>query len=175
MNIKGLKEREVGNYPLFLKYLNKEISTLDLLGIFSRSTDPLTAKICNEALNNPPSMEKFEIELREAVHDIITVGLGDEFKAFVNHYIEPALVEDIDLGDSQFGQNVSRVVRIRNPEAEWLPALLCYNLVLYIKAFGLKSLKICRVCSKFFSHKGEYAVYCSDPCKAAGKNQRKEV
>lgn len=176
MNVKGLKERQIGHEPLFLRYLNKELSTVDLLNIFTRSSDPLTAETATEALNSDsfPDMEKFRLELKEAVYDIIKEGLGEEFKAFVNHYMEPALIEDIDNQKAQFGENVSRTARIKDPDAEWLPAFLCYNLCLYIKAFGLESLKSCRVCFKLFSHKGKYAVYCSDPCKNAGRHQQKK-
>lgn len=165
INTKGIKEREIGNSPLFIRFLNKEIGVSDLLNIYSRSSDPFTSETANKLMEDPPDLEKFRIELTDAVRDIISHGPGEEFKAFVNHYMEPALIEDINRHSSQFGENTSRTVRIKDADSNWIQALLCYNTILYIKAFGLESLKICKVCSKFFSHKGKYAVYCSDSCK----------
>ena len=174
MNTNGLKEREIGSNPLFLRFINKELSTGDLLIIFSRASDPFTAETALKAIEDPPDLENFRKELTDAVRDIAREGPGEEFKAFVNNYMAPSLEEDVSNSASQFGENVSRTARVKDPDSDWVQGLLCYNVCMYIKAFGLENLKSCRVCSKLFSHKGKYAVYCSDSCKAAGKQVKKK-
>jgi hypothetical protein len=137
--------------------------------IFAKSPDSYTAQTAMKAQENPPNLDTFKKELREAVTDIISEGLAEEFAAFANNYMEPSLVEDVESSDNKQGQNISREARIRDENSPWVEGLICYNLCLYIKAFGLESLKKCRICSKFFNHKGKYAVYCSDACKASSK------
>jgi hypothetical protein len=155
--------------PLFIRFLNNELSSGDLLAIFAKSSDSHTAQIATKAQENPPNLETFKKELKEAVSDIITEGLAEEFAAFVNNYMETSLIEDVESSDNKHGQNISREARVQDEDSPWVEGLICYNLCLYIKGFGLESLKKCKTCSKFFNHKGKYAVYCSDGCKASSK------
>jgi len=164
-----MKNRE----PLFLRFINKEVGVSDLLSTFARSGDPYTAETATAAMGNPPNLDEFLLEITEATRDIIRSGIGDEFKAFVNHYMMDSIAEDIESGDTPQGQNISRTARVRDADTPWVQGLLCYNLCLYVKAYGLQDLKICKICNKFFAHKGQYALYCSDACKKQGKAEKK--
>jgi len=157
------------NTPLFLRFLNRETSVLDILSSFSKVEEKTTAEAAKAALDNPPDIEEFRKELEEAVRDLIKEGLGDEFKAFVNHYMESSLEEDIHIENGSFGENRSQTARVKNPSGPWVQGFICYNLCLYIKAFGLEELKTCKVCGKIFNHKGKWAAYCSDLCKSNKK------
>ena len=86
--------------------------------------------------------------------------------------MEESLEEELEVSDSRFGENRTQIARIKDEQGPWVQGILCYNLCLYIKAFGLESLKSCRVCQKLFAHKGKWAVYCSDQCKK-NKDQKK--
>lgn len=158
--------------PLFLKFLNREISVDGMLQIFSKASDPQTSEAALSLIDKPPDLEEFRKEFVEAVNDIVGKGVGEEFKAFVNNYMEPSLEENIQTSEGQLGQNLSREAKVKDPNAPWLQAYVCYNLCLYIKAFGLDALKKCKVCAKFFCHKGKYAIYCSDQCKIEGKQKK---
>ena len=157
--------------PLFLKFLNREVSVEDMLDSFSRSSDSYTASTAVETLKVPPDLEDFRTELNDALVDIIKDGLGKEFSAFVDNYMASSLVEDIETQKRQLGKNVSRTARVKDKSMPWVQGLICYNLSLYIRAFGLEALKQCKVCGKIFAHKGKYALYCSDSCKAK-KNKK---
>lgn len=159
------------NDPLFLRFVNREVTATDLLMTFSRSQDPATADAAMKALEQPPELTEFHAELSEALDDIIRHGIGDEFKAFVNNYMAPTLVEDLSSEGSPYGENTERIARVKDPAGPWVQALLCYNLCLYVKAFGFETLKLCKICGKPFSHKGKWALYCSEECKAQGKNK----
>jgi len=166
------KENLVGNKnPMFLRFLNKESNVSDLLMSFSQAGHSYTAAAAKKALQNPPDLESFRQELDGAVRDIIKEGPGDEFKAFVNHYMEPSLTEEMGSEKTPLGQNQRQIAYVKDENAPWIQGLICYNLCLYIKAFGLMELKSCRVCSKIFANKGQYAVYCSDACKKNQKNK----
>ena len=145
--------------------MNKEVGTVELLTSFARSPDEKTARAATKALTSTPDLGPFQKELKEAVDDLITEGAGEEFKAFVNHYMA-ALEEDLQIEDTPRGENRSQTARIKDETGPWIQGFICYNLCLYIKAFGLQDVKKCRVCGKVFAHKGQYAVYCSDQCKS---------
>lgn len=159
--------------PMFLQFLNKERGVSDLLTSFSKSSDETTARAAKDMIKSPPDLDSFRDELKEAVIDILTNGLGDTFKAFVNDYMS-ALQEDYESKDTKNGMNMSHTATVADPDGPWIQGFICYNLCLYIKAFGLENVKMCRVCHKIFSHKGKWAVYCSDPCKKKGKEKREQ-
>jgi len=158
--------------PLFLRFVNRELGVSDLLRLFSRSPDPLTSETAIKAVESPPDLTDFHKELTEAVEDMVKEGVGEEFRAFVNNYMKDSIVEDVQSSPSGQGENVSRVARIKDPSATWIQGFVCYNLCLYLKAYGQENLKKCKMCGKIFAHKGKYAVYCSDQCKAHAKGKQ---
>jgi len=160
--------------PLFLKFLNQEVTELEMLSSFSQSRDPYTVKAAVELMSNPPDLKEFYNEFKDAVSDIIQEGFDDKFIAFVDHYMKPTLEDEAKTQRVERGTNVSLSVKVKDKSGPWIQGLICYNLSLYIKVFGLGALKKCRICSKFFDHKGKYAVYCSDACKAR-KNEVKKT
>ena len=155
--------------PLFVRFINGDTGLMEMLDSFSQSKDPYTLQAVEKARVNTPDISDFKKELKEAVLDIVKEGIDDTFKVFVDHYMGGALEEDIKSSKDPLGDNVQRVVRVINDEAPWIQALICYNLSLYIRTFGLESLKSCKVCNKLFSNKGQYAAYCSDSCKKQSK------
>jgi hypothetical protein len=160
-----VKENSYGEKnPLFLRFVNRKISTVDVLQSFSQSKDPITAGAAVKALENPPDLEDFRKELEEAVRDLVKEGLGEEFKVFVNHYMEPSIVQVTDTEKTPFGENRMHSACIKDVDSTWIEGFICYNLCLYIKAFGLDNLKSCRTCGTLFCHKGKWAVYCEDIC-----------
>ena len=150
---------------MFLRFINRKSSVTDLLVSFSRTENQETLNAVNKVMGSPPDLESFRKELEDAVRDIVRDGPGPEFKAFVDHYMEPSLVEKKVLHRTPRGDNRSQVAYVKDENAPWIQGFICYNLCLYIKAFGLDSLKVCKVCDTVFSHKGKYAAYCSDACK----------
>jgi len=156
--------------PLFVRYLNGEIGILEMMDSFSRMTeDTYTLKAIENARTAFPDMSGFKEELKGAVLDIMNKGLDEAFKFFVNHYMESSLAEDIKTAKSSLGDNITRTARVKDENETWIQGLICYNMSLYIRAFGLDNLKMCRICQRFFSNKGPYAIYCSDSCKKIGK------
>lgn len=154
---------------MFLRFINRETGVSELLNSFAKSSDKKTADAAIESLKNIPDIEEFRQELEEAVRDLIQEGIGEEFKAFVNNFLS-ALEEDIITKDTSQGENRSQIARVKDIEGPWIQGFICYNLCLYIKAFGLENLKSCKVCEKLFAHKGKWAVYCSDLCKKKKQN-----
>jgi hypothetical protein len=164
------KETSFGDKnPLFLRFINRGVTVMDLLNIYSTSDDPYTAKAAQDALADPINLEDFRKELEDAVRDIIRDGPGEEFKAFVNHYMEPSVQQFFDTSKTPFGENRKHAVYVKDRESTWVQGFICYNLSIYIKAFGLDSLKACKTCGKIFAHKGKWAVYCEDACNPKKK------
>jgi len=156
---------ETHKTPMFLKFLNKELGIMDLLSSFTRADDTLTASAASQALEKTPDLTEFRSELDDAVEDLISNGVSEELKAFVNHYMD-CLQEDVETSTTPLGENRSHIARVKDKTGPWVQGFICYNLALYIKVFGVADLKKCRVCGKKFAHKGKYAVYCSPACKS---------
>ena len=150
--------------PLFMRYLNGETGVLDIIISFSKSTDSYTSEAAKKALADPPDLDSFKKELEGAVRDIVKEGPGDEFKAFVNHYMESSLREDTTYKQGSLGESRRQVAYVKDDQSTWIQGFICYNLCLFIKAFGLETLKSCKTCGKLFCNKGKYAVYCTDAC-----------
>ena len=154
----------IANTPLFIRFCNGE-SVSSVISSIIRTADKRSSAIAILALENPSDLEDFRKELQEAVKDLVNQGLGEELKAFANHYMEGSVEQDMKTGSTPQGENFSVVLSIKDADSTWIQGFICFNLCLYVKAFGLENLKICRTCGKYFDHKGKYAVYCSDVCK----------
>jgi len=164
------KEASYGDKnPLFLRFINRKIGVVDLLNAFTQSEDAYTIEVAKKALNDPPDLEDFRQELEEAVRDIIKDGPTEEFKSFVNHYMEDSIYQCYDNKKTPWGENRRHSVFVKKEDSTWIQGLVCYNLSLYIKAFGLDNLKACKTCGNLFAHKGKWAVYCEDTCNPKKK------
>ena len=154
--IKVNKENSIGHKnPMFLRFINRESGVRDLLASFSRSHHPFTAKTAEEVAKNPPDLESFREELEGAIRDIISKGIDDDFRDFVNHYMQPSISEEVTTIETSLGENKSQFVIIKDPQSTWIQGFVCYNLFLYIKAFGMSDMKLCKTCGKIFTHKGK--------------------
>lgn len=151
--------------PLFLRFANGRVTEQEVIEIFLKDTDDDKSKgIATKALEKPPVLDVFKRDFRSALDDLIDNGLSNQFINYVNSYMKPSLLEFVEGGNSsRIGEK--RRVTLKEEDTPWVEAVICYNLCLYIKSFGLQTIKHCPVCQKFFSHKGKYAKYCSDQCK----------
>jgi len=157
---------------LFIRFCNGE-SAVPVITAVSKSSDKKTSEIALRALDNsPPDLEKFRGELKDAVSDLIKDGVNEEFKSFVDHYMTDSIEQETRSKETPLGEDKSTMATIKNENSTWIEGFICFNLCLYIKAFGLENLKKCRICNKFFDHKGKYAVYCSDTCKKQKKKEK---
>lgn len=154
--------------PLFIRVANRSSGALDIIRSFANtSKDEASIKIAEETINNIPDISLFVKDLREVLDDLSDNGVNQRIINYVNSYMKPSLSEVVNSSaGSRAGEN--RWVFIKNPDSPWVEAIVCYNLSLYIKAFGFDSIKNCPVCSKYFTNKGKYAKYCSDACKGQG-------
>ena len=150
--------------PLFLRFINRTLTVGDLLRTFFESSDLETVRASQELINSPPDLEYFRVELEDAVRDLARAGLNEEITSFLDHYMEPSLLQEFSSSKNSLGENRSSVAKIKDKNSTWIEGFICFNLTLYIKAFGLDNLKICKTCGKLFAHKGKWAVYCEDGC-----------
>ncbi len=155
--------------PLFIRFANGQSTAADVADAVEESSrDTHTQEIVRKAREDLPDLRVFKDDLQKAVADLIDNGPDQHFKNYVNSYMKPSLEEFVEGGSgNRAGER--RWVKVKAADTPWLEAVVCYNLCLYVRAFGIKELKHCPVCKKFFSHKGKYAKYCSDVCKGQGK------
>ena len=154
--------------PLFVRFANGQVEHPDILESFlSSSTHEPSREIVLKAKESSADLSLFRRDFSNMVRDIIDNGVNQHFINYVNSYMKPSLEEIVESSNGgRTGEK--RFVIIKAGDTPWIEAAVCYNLCLYIRAYGTKEIKQCKVCKKYFSNKGKYAVYCSDACKGSG-------
>ena len=150
--------------PLFIRLANRKAGALDIIHSFKESSqDEPSIEIANDAIEKVPDISLFIKDFREVIEDLIDNGVNQRVINYINSYMKPSLSEVLDSSGGE-----RRWIYLKDAKAPWVEAIVCYNLSLYIKAFGLDTIKNCPVCSKFFTHKGKYSKFCSESCKGQG-------
>jgi hypothetical protein len=157
--------------PLFIRFLNSQVDERTLLETFiDSSKDDTTREIIRDR-KETPDLSVFKKDFANAVKDLTEDGINSYFVNYVNSYMKPSLEEFLEEVSHQGTGMEKRWVKILDKDAPWLEALICYNMCLYVKAFSSSTIKSCKQCQKFFTHKGKYASYCSEICKNSKASQ----
>lgn len=111
-------------------------------------------------------VELFHDKFRYAMFSFIktNVGLNSAITEFIGSYVTP---EDYTTSFSGDGEFID--LKITDVNTETVKKLVCWSLLMYLKYFEYRTLKVCKICNNFFSIKGKYAVYCSEQCKMLNK------
>lgn len=151
--------------PLFIRFVNGLSTTSSIISSFLETTghEP-SRKIALKALDNVPVLDLFKKDFKKALVDLIDNGINNQFINYVNSYMKPSLREVVE-GNGRNVTGEKRVVFIKDEDTPWVEAIICYNLCLYLKIYGISEIKKCVNCDKFFTNKGKYAKYCSEACK----------
>jgi hypothetical protein len=157
--------------PLFIKFLNGQINPTQIIDtVIGSSKDQQSKDIALQKKESEIDLSLFREDFVKVIADLIDNGINQRVINYVNSYMKPSLEEFVD---SSAGNRVneSRYISIKAADAPWVEAVICYNLCIFIKAYGFKEIKQCSNCGKFFSYKGQYAKYCSDSCKMVGSGK----
>jgi hypothetical protein len=151
--------------PLFIRFVNGQVSAVDIVELFLSSTKhQQSIEIATRLKDKSPDISVFRNDFKNLLMDLIDNGVNQRLINYVNSYMKPSLEEVCESsGGGRAGE--SQYIFIKAEDTPWVEAIVCYNLCLYIKAYGFRELKLCPVCKKFFSNKGKYAKYCSESCK----------
>jgi len=155
--------------PLFIKFLNSQINHSQIIdSVINTAKDQRSKDIATSKKDEEVDISIFREDFRRVVLDLVDSGINQRVINYIDSYMKPSLEEFVEPNQGN-RINESRYVSIKSEDAPWIEAVICYNLCIFIKVYGFKDIKQCSTCSKFFSHKGQYAKYCSEPCKAVGK------
>lgn len=145
--------------PLFVRFANGEASAEDVIGAMSSSKDAKTKEIVSKALTTVPDLSVFRTDFKSMLSDLAENGVSRRVINYVDSYMKPSLEEYVEgAGTTMAGE--ARWVAVKADDAPWPEAVVCYNMCLYLRAYGIKELKQCPTCKKFFTNKGRYAKYC---------------
>lgn len=151
--------------PLFIRFANSQVDGEGIIdAVISGTSHEPSRKIAEEKQKDLPDFSLFRRDFRNLLQDIIESGISRKMINYVDSYMKPSL-EEIDIKSEGRRSGEHREAVIKAEDAPWPEAIVCYNFCLYIRAYGVKEIKLCPVCSKFFSNKGKYAKYCSEACK----------
>jgi hypothetical protein len=154
--------------PLFLRFVNSTADAADIArSLVEGSKDEATVEVASKVLQNEEfgDLKQFRADFANMLEDLIDNGPIPPVRQYLTDYMEPSLSEYANDSAVHNTGMTDRWVSIKDPEAPWMEAIVCYNLCMYLKGFGGKDLKRCPVCFNFFNHKGPHAVYCSQVCK----------
>lgn len=155
--------------PLFIKFINGLVNHQHIIDtVMDSAKDQKSKDIAAKKKSEAIDLSLFRNDFKNVIVDLIDNGINQRIINYINSYMKPSLEEFID-NSSGSRVNESRHIEIKAEDAPWMEALICYNLCIFIKAYGFKEIKQCATCGKFFSHKGQYAKYCSDACKTINK------
>lgn len=154
--------------PLFIRFANEPLNIDELLNGFDRQFENDKSKKIVEAVKvSPPDLKIFKRDFKKMLADLVENGINQNIKNYVNSYMKPSLEEYIDEAPgNRSGEH--RFIAIKSADTPWIEAIICYNLCLYLRVYGISELKQCPVCTVFFCHKGKYGKYCGDSCKSQG-------
>lgn len=156
--------------PLFIRFSNGIVDAEGIIISFLDSARHGESKeIAQKAMEKLPDLSVFKEDFRNALSDVIENGINNQVINYLNSYMKPSLLEIVD-GSSASRSGERRQIILKAEDTPWVEAIVCYNFCLYLRAYGVRELKLCPVCNKFFSNKGKYAKYCSDICKKAGSS-----
>lgn len=156
--------------PLFIRYANGMADTEAIVKSYlSIVKDEPSKKIAEDILTNLPDLTMFRKDFRNCIDDLIDNGISNQLINYMDSYMKPSLEEYVE-GSNAARTGEKRSVVIKAEDTPWIEAMVCYNMALYIKVYGITDIKHCPNCGNFFSHKGKYAKYCSEICNGnAGK------
>jgi hypothetical protein len=157
--------------PLFIRLANGSVTYTDVVdSLLATTTHEPSKEIAMKAKEVSVDLSVFKRDFGSMLQDLIDNGINQTLINYVNSYMKPSLEEIVESSNGgRTGEK--RSIIIKAADAPWIEAIVCYNLCLFIKAYGIKEIKQCAVCKKFFTNKGKYAVYCSDMCKGS-RSQR---
>jgi hypothetical protein len=164
--------------PLFIRFLNSDLSRefleellTRLEQLFSEPKDKLTAKYMREGLkeHNFDGYKLIQTKFKDHVDYVIKFGTFEKgFGTWANFYLSS--LKETKREDA--AGNIERSVFIGSTEGDWVTGLILYNFSLFCKYYGVKILKQCVKCGGYFTVKGKYAVYCSEPCKKTARTEK---
>lgn len=157
--------------PLFIRFANKQVGVLDVIqSVMSGCEDAFSKKTAEEAFKKPPDLDLFRNDFINMLKDLVENGVNQQLINYVDSYMKPSITEFVE-GTQASRTGEKRWIILKAADAPWIEAIVCYNMCIYIRMYGIKEIKLCPVCHKFFSNKGKYAKYCSDSCKSMGTDK----
>ena len=163
--------------PFFTKILNWKGDKFSIEGMLQKLLEQFTKDadrlIVEDKLKNLTDdylneITKFQQKFRQyMLQTISSQNVSEEFLLWLGNSYK-YLEESVEL----YVNDETRSISIKEASGRWFEALACYNFIMTFNYFGVQIIKVCPICSTFFSHKGKYAKYCSDGCKETGMKKK---
>lgn len=154
------------NSPLFIRVANNTAGVREIVkGLAEGTRDEASRELALSLDQESVDLTDFVHDLRELLKDIGKNGLENRMIDYLNAYMGPSIlmhsVDESTMSSHKRGYWLS----IKDREAPWLEAVVCYNLSVYLKMFGPSGIKECQGCGKFFVQGKMKYKYCSEGCK----------
>lgn len=156
--------------PLFIRFANGNADYKDILhGLLRGSEDEETKAIAEAVLEEykekPLDLSEFRSDIRHLLNDLIENGVILPVTQYLNTYMEPS-VEEMSIEHSYARTGETKTwLRIKNKDAPWMEAIVCYNISMFLIHIGVSKLKCCKLCKKYYTISKMKYEYCSESCK----------
>jgi len=168
-----IRVNKLDHNPLFIKFLNWKEDTYTfekfLTSLAESFNDEEDKQVVLDKLNNLDDTyltnignfkRVFKTYMTQAV---VKETVSEEFTNWMNNAFKY-----VGAKNETYAKDESHEITIKDASGRWFEGIVIFNFIMTFNYFGMKIIKICPVCSSFFSHKGQYAKYCSDGCKTTG-------
>lgn len=158
------------NAPLFIRFVNGFTDFRSIAAALGKASDDEETKALVEEFlrvykEDSVDLSDFKADLRNLLNDIIENGVILPVTQYLNAYMEPSILEmSAETADTRSG-NRRTWLKIRDKEAPWLEAVVCYNLSIFLIHVGASKLRCCKACRKFYVIGKLQYSYCSESCK----------
>jgi len=152
--------------PLFIRFVNGDTDPRGVVqGLIEGTRDEGTIGIAQEVLAGEMDLTQFREDLCSLLDDIIANGVYHPAVNYLNSYMEPSILEHQEERNLDSSGTTRKWLSIRKKDSPWVEAVVCYNLTLFIKAFGFSKIKKCPQCHRYFTQKKFKYKFCSEKCK----------
>ena len=158
--------------PLFLRFVNGDATPLGVArSLASVTQDQVTKDIVAELVSSYKDREReldfsqFRKDLKTLLLDLMDNGPIPYLRQYLNDYMEPSLLEVVEKEGFSSSGMTKRWVMIKDKDATWIEAVVCYNLSVFIATMGYNKIRQCKGCTKFYVIGKMKYVYCSESCK----------
>lgn len=161
----GHYDKDAGT-PLFLRVANGKAGAREIAQGLARGTlDEKTKEQALAAIEDPPEIDVFREDLRELLKDLILGGVSHPVVQYLNAYMSSSLEMIEDEESYRTSGVLKQWLRVKPGEVPWIEAVVCYNLTIFIKAYGHEKIQQCPCCEDFFAQGKMKYKYCSEGCK----------
>lgn len=155
--------------PLFIRVVNGRADAHDIAqGLLKGTKDPTTKELAETTDLSQFDISLFVQDMKALLRDLKSEGLTKNIINYLDDYMSVSLLMHDEDSSAGISGRKGYWLSIKDAEAPWVEAIVCYNLSAYLKLYGHNGIQECPACRKFFVQGKMKYKFCSESCKIRG-------